>query len=78
MDEEEGSKSICVTELGQSVLTLQEVIQTFKVNSSMYNIKLNGVEGYRTVVLKKNNVVIDGETKLIIMINDVTEKVRFE
>ena len=44
----------------------------------MYNIKLNDVDGYRTVVLKKNNVVIDGETKLIIMINDVTEKVRSE
>ena len=44
----------------------------------MYNIKLDDVDGYRTVVLKKNNVLIDGGTKLIIMINDVTEKVRFE
>ena len=26
MDEEDASKSICVTELGQSVLTLQEVV----------------------------------------------------
>ena len=75
-EEQDGSKSICVTELGESVLTLQEVVQTFKVNSPMYNIKLGGC--CRTVVLKKNHVVIDGETKLIIMINDVTEKVRFE
>ena len=44
----------------------------------MYNVKLTEADDYRTVVLKKNNVVIDGETKLIIMINDVTEKVRFE
>merc|ERR1740139_1278231 len=78
MDEEDASKSICVTELGQSVLTLQEVVQTFDVDSPMYNIKLREDDEYRTVVLKKNKVVIDGETKLIIMINDVTDKVRFE
>ena len=44
----------------------------------MYNIKLREGDEYRTVLLKKNKVVIAGETKLIIMINDVTDKVRFE
>ena len=45
----------------------------------MYNVKLTGeVDDYRTVVLKKNSVVIDGQTKLIIMVNDITEKVRSE
>ena len=45
----------------------------------MYNIKSTGdVDDYRTVVLKKNSVVIDGQTKLIIMVNDITEKVRSE
>ena len=45
----------------------------------MYNIKLTAeVDDYRTVVLKKNSVVIDGQTKLIIMVNDITEKVRSE
>ena len=76
--DDDGTKSICVTELGQSVLTLAEVVQTFKENSVMYNVKLNEADDYRTVVLKKNYAVIDGTTKLIIMINDVTDKVKYE
>ena len=58
--------------------TLAEVVQTFKVNSVMYNVKLTESEDYRTVVLKKNYAVIDGTTKLIIMINDITDKVKYE
>ena len=30
---------------------------------------------YRTVILKKHQVEIDGQTKLIVMIRDVTDKV---
>ena len=43
----------------------------------MFNIKLNttDLEG-RTVVLKKKKVEIDGETKLIIMVIDVSAKVK--
>jgi len=48
-DDDDGSKSICVTELGQSVLTLQEVVQTFEKNSPLYNIKLSEDDPYRTV-----------------------------
>jgi len=51
----------------------------------MYNIKLNRSEeedsqtdDYRTVVLKKNQVEIDGKVKLIIMIRDVSDRVRLE
>ena len=44
----------------------------------MYNVKLNEGGDYRTVVLKKNYAVIDGREKLIIMINDVTDKVKYE
>ena len=53
-------------------------MQTFRENSGMYNVKLNGGEEYRTVLLKKNYAVIDGTRKLIIMINDVTDKVKYE
>jgi len=50
----------------------------------MYNIKLPEVQrelgsiGYRTVVLKKTYVEIDDRKKLIIMIRDVTDRVRLE
>ena len=69
---EDGSKSIRETELGQNVLTLKEVAQTFEVDSAMYNIK------DRTVMLKKNKVEVDGKTKLIVMVRDVTDKVSLE
>ena len=29
-------------------------------------------------MLKKNNVVVDGKNKLIVMVRDVTDKVRLE
>jgi hypothetical protein len=50
----------------------------------MYNIKLKRSEedsqkdSCRTVVLKKNQVEIDGKVKLIIMIRDVSDRVRLE
>jgi len=39
--ESEGNSSIRVTELGKSVLTLNEVLLTFKKESAMFNIKLS-------------------------------------
>jgi len=77
-EEEEGSKSICVTELGQSVLTLAEVLQTFEESSAMFKINLYNSDSCRTVVLKKNYTTIDGETKMIVMIRDVSDKMRLE
>jgi hypothetical protein len=45
----------------------------------MYNIKLRRDEKqYRIVVLKKSTVVIEGRTKVIVMIRDETDKVRLE
>ena len=47
----------------------------------MFNLKLpsetqrQGNGHYRTVILKKHQVEIDGQTKLIVMIRDVTDKV---
>ena len=79
--EDEGSnRSICMTDLGENVLTLTEVMQTFEVESEMFNIKLNTEEtaDYRTVVLKKNVVQVDGKQKLIVMIRDITDRVRLE
>jgi hypothetical protein len=43
MDMTDGS-SIHLTDLGNSVLTLSEVVQTFEVESPMYNIKLPEVQ----------------------------------
>ena len=47
----------------------------------MYNIKLPttmlNIE-FRTVVLRKTQVEIDGKKKVLIMINDVSDKVRLE
>ena len=64
-------------ELGQSVLTLAEVIQTFEVESPMLNIKLPGAaKHYRTVVLTKNEVEVNGRRKMIVMINDASDRVR--
>ena len=73
----DGSMSIQGTELGQSVLTLDEVVQMFEVESAMYNIKMSD-ENMRTVVLTKRKYEVDGENKLIIMIRDVSDKVRLE
>ena len=55
------------------MLTLYEVLQTFEVESPMFNINYN-----RTVVLKKNFVEIEGAKKLIVMMRDVTDKVTLE
>lgn len=56
VQEEEGSnRSICLTDLGSNVLTLDEVMQTFEKESPMFNIK------NRTVILTKNEVQIDGK-----------------
>ena len=78
---DDGSVSIVMTELGQSILTLTEVLQTFELESTMYNIKLPttmlNIE-FRTVVLRKTQVEIDGKKKVLIMINDVSDKVRLE
>jgi len=78
--EEDGNKSgnISMTELGESVLTLDEVVQISEVENLVFHLKSSRVEGSRTVVLKKNMVEIDGITKLIIMIRDITDTVRFE
>ena len=78
------TKSIGEADLGESVLTLTEALFTFEVESEMFNIKLpsetqrQGNSHYRTVILKKHQVEIDGQTKLIIMIRDVTDKVMLE
>ena len=73
----DGSMSIQGIELGQSVLTLDEVVQMFEVESAMYNIKMDD-SNMRTVVLTKRKYEVDGENKLIIMIRDVSDKVRLE
>ena len=43
----------------------------------MFNVKVDG-ETARTVVLKKRTVQVNGETKLIIMVRDISDKVRLE
>ena len=70
------SSSIQVTELGLSVLTLSEVLLTFERESAMFNIKLH--DTFRTVVLTKTKVEVDGKNNLIVMIRDVTDTVRLE
>ena len=40
MEMTEGSKSIAMTDLGESVLTLTEALLTFKVESDMFNIAM--------------------------------------
>ena len=72
------SQSIEEIDLGQSVLTLTEVVQTFEVESPMLNIKLQGenAKNCRTVVLTKNKVEVDGKSQIIVVINDVTDRVR--
>ena len=81
MEMTDGTKSIGETDLAESVLTLTEVLMTFEVESDMFNIAMpsntqrQGNGHYRTVIFKKHQVEIDGQTKLIIMIRDVTDKV---
>ena len=62
MEMENNESSIMMTDLGKSVLTLNEVVQLFEVESVMYNIKLQDDEqAIRTVVLKKSKVEVNGE-----------------
>jgi len=54
-------------------------LQTFKVESALFNIRMSTADKvFRTVMLKKKQVEIDGETKLIIMINDVSARVKLK
>jgi hypothetical protein len=73
---EDCNKTITMTELGQRVLTLAEVLQTFENDSNMFNIKLPSNSDWRTVVFKKRHVEIDGKNKVIVMGRDITDKVR--
>ena len=66
-----------MSELGQSVLTLAEVIMVFDKESAMYNIKVTGQET-RTVVLTKNEVEVDGSTKVIVMIRDISDRMKLK
>ena len=78
MESKDDSNLIRETDLGQSVLTLNEVLLTFSDESTMFNIKLqNPLDDvqYRTVVLTKNEVEVEGENKLFIMIRDKTDQV---
>jgi hypothetical protein len=75
---EEQSQSIDVADLGMSVLNLSEVVQTFDKESTLYNIRLKEQEENRTVLLAKNIVEVAGETKLILMVRDVTANVKLE
>ena len=64
-------------------MTLEEVVQMFELESKMFNVKGSSSDYpssdmYRTVILTKNVVEIDGITKLIVMVRDVTEKLKFE
>ena len=59
------------------MLTLYEALQQFEIESNLFNIKLFKGDS-RLVVLHKNKVEIDGKTKLIVMIRDVSDKVRLE
>ena len=68
----ESTSTIGETELGERVLTLSEVIQTFEVESGMFDL------GSRIVVFTKRKVEIDGREKLIVMIRDVTDRQRLE
>ena len=61
-----------------SVLNLSEVVQTFDKESTLYNIRLKEQEENRTVLLAKNIVEVAGETKLILMVRDVTANVKLE
>ena len=76
--ENEADSSIQVTELGKSVLTLSEVLLTFDRESKMFNIKLSDDVEARTVILTKTQVEVDGKNNLIVMIRDVTDKVRLQ
>ena len=76
--ENEADSSIQVTELGKSVLTLSEVLLTFDRESKMFNIKLADDVEARTVILTKTQVEVDGKNNLIVMIRDVTDKVRLQ
>jgi len=61
MEMTDTSKSIGDIDLGESVLTLIEALLTFEDESEMYNIRLpQGNRAYRTVILKKHKVDIDG------------------
>jgi len=76
-ESEDGSRSINMSELGQSVLTLAEVMMVFDKESAMYNIKVTGQET-RTVVLTKNEVEVDGSTKVIVMIRDISDRMKLK
>jgi hypothetical protein len=79
MELEESCSIIEEKDLGSSVLTLSEVMQTFESSSTMFNIKLRRTSiDCRTVILTKNKVEVDGASKLLVMINDVSDRVKLE
>jgi hypothetical protein len=70
--------------MGSAVLTLEEALQTFEVESGLFRLKLKKdindtfTDDDRMIKIRKQAVNMEGDERCIIVISDVTKVVSFE
>ena len=76
--------SLEAEDMGSAVLTLEEALQTFEVESGLFRLKLKKdrndsfQEDDRMIKIRKQAVNMEGEERYIIVISDVTKVISFE
>jgi hypothetical protein len=66
--------------LAYAVLTLEEALSTFEMNkeSQPFNLKLNAIDESRVIRIRKTEILIDGETRLLVTISDFNDLINYE
>lgn len=66
--------------MAYAVLTLEEALSTLEINteSQPFNIKLSAIEESRVIRIRKTEILIDGEKRLLVTIRDFNDLINYE
>ena len=76
--------SLEAEDMGSAVLTLEEALQTFEVDSGLFRLKLkeNPNDSSRAedkmIKIRKQTISMEGHERYIIVISDLTDTISFE
>ena len=70
--------------MGSAILTLEEALQTFEVESGLFRLKLkenpndSSTADDKMIKIRKQAISMEGQERYIIVITDVTDTISFE
>jgi hypothetical protein len=70
--------------MGSAILTLEEALQTFEVESGLFRLKLkenpndSSTTDDKMIKIRKQAISMEGQERYIIVITDVTDTISFE